>query len=258
MLFYIAAGDVGTTIVSKGIMQLVILSYGFFSLMSAHVMFAISPLFGLKLDPMYYFLLPLQLNGGWRGKVLRVCVGILQGYHWTLGTYIVFITGTEFVSMSANILTWLSNRKNLDSVKYNSIRILVTSYNQIFAYLCSFILGCSTAIYVSSMNGMITSYGKIPLGVYSIFPFAAVVIMLCWSVGLNASAKVYIRSGEYIKMYKEMCRLEFDQKCGVRVLRSLKRVGIIFGSLGTVTKLSSLQLFDVWMDQTVDVLLASD
>lgn len=186
--------------------------------------------------------------------MLRVCVVILQGYHWTFGPYIAFLITTEFISMSANTLNFLPKRKNLDSLKHNSVRILVNCFNQVFAYLYSFTLGCCSAMYVSLMNGMIKSYGKIPLGVYSAFPFAIMMLTLCWAVRLNTASKVHTKSGEYIRMQKKM---ECDRKLAVRVLRSLKRIGIVFGSLGTVTRFSSLQLFDAWMDQTADVLLAS-
>ncbi|OXA49783.1 hypothetical protein Fcan01_15681 [Folsomia candida] len=233
--------------------EFVSLAYGFFSLIFSYLMFAISPLFGLELDALYYFHPSLHCDHRILGMLLRVIVGLLQGYHWTFGTYILFMVVIEFVIMSANILTLLSIQKNVDISKYNSIRILVTSYNQIFSYMGTFVLGCSSVIYISSTYAMITSYNKTPLAVYSIFPLATVFLSYCWGVILNTAAKIYTSSGEYINKYKWSGT---DRRRAAMMKRSLQRVGMICGSIGVVSEMSILKLYDVWMDQTASALLA--
>ncbi|OXA49782.1 hypothetical protein Fcan01_15680 [Folsomia candida] len=208
---------------------------------------------------MYYFLASLPSHGGFIGKILRGIVIILQGYHWMIGTYTFFIISTEFVLISANILISLYTLKKLDANRYNAVRILVSSYNQIFSYVFTSVLGCSSAVYVTATSAMISFYGKIPFAIYLTYPLTNVFITVCWGLFLNVGSKVHVSSGEYIKMYNSVQRTNrFERRNVAMVQRSLKRVGIICGSIGVISKMSALQLYDVWMDQTVSVLLESE
>ncbi|OXA49780.1 hypothetical protein Fcan01_15686 [Folsomia candida] len=130
IIFFILV-DLGTKTGTKGGKQFAFLSYGFCSIIYCYLMLAISPFFGLKLDPVYYFLSILKYHVGFRGKISRMCIVLLQGDHWTFGSYIVLIIAVEFISLSANTLNSLVIRKNLNGLKYRSIIILVTYYNQL-------------------------------------------------------------------------------------------------------------------------------
>lgn len=98
-----------------------------------------------------------------------------------------------------------------------------------------------------------------PLMVYVMFPLAAGLLVVVAVVLVSFGGREMTRSKMYVAKWSALAKSGGEggegRKYEIRVWRAVQPVGVEVGSFGCFEKMSILSLFEVWIDQSIALLL---
>lgn len=204
-------------------------------------------------------LAPRQSGWEWSlsGKLVRSSFSAYFGYLQVIGTSTMSLLGLEFVYYASKILEQM-NRQPVTGGKiaYNSIALLIQRINQIIAWPMTVAIAGASVIFICAFNASVKRYEGLPQILTPAFVALALGMAILAGQALNSGAGVLVNSSDWLDTYKVDEEGNKNRKYFERECRSLQPVSLICGGFGEISKVTMLNLYAVWLDQSVSVLLA--
>ncbi|OXA40957.1 hypothetical protein Fcan01_24334 [Folsomia candida] len=221
------------------------------------------PLLG-SIDTGYLLVTAVSLNSSnWAdsliGKTIRIIFSSLFSCHWYFVAITIFISAIVTILLPSEILTILGNRSKLCKLTYESLRILIFRFNETVKWVLAMELLVISIMFVSSVYASLRLNDKMPLQTCIMFPIVAVLMVVAAVLIYSCGGKVLTRSEKYVEKWERIAKRDggggISGKVAIRVWRAVRPIGLEIGSFGSLPKMSILYLFEVWVEQTIALLL---
>lgn len=177
-------------------------------------------------------------------------------YHWLMPPTNVGLFYLGVLRGSTEILKALIQTNKVGA--YGRLRITLFRANNLLKWSFATGITCMSALFVYSFNASVKYRGKLPVVVYAMGPVTmATIIALALVVG-HYGDKVLTLSNQYVKQMRENARImggNRSRRYYEKVWRAVQVMSIEVGNFGYLSKNSGLELLQVWVDQTVTILL---
>ncbi|OXA47501.1 hypothetical protein Fcan01_17749 [Folsomia candida] len=237
-----------------------VLQYLAINLAQVYLGMATTPLFG-QLDTGYFLMRAISPTWPttWHGMAVRLAVTVLFGYHWFFVAVTIFTAVLIVIRTSTELMRVLEEGTKPCKMEYDCLRILAFRSNDVGRWVIGTGLVVISIQFVVSVNVSLKFRGKMPLMVYVMFPLAAGLLVVVAVVLVSFGGREMTRSKMYVAKWSALAKSGGEggegRKYEIRVWRAVQPVGVEVGSFGCFEKMSILSLFEVWIDQSIALLL---